>query len=506
MSIHTPSQVLRRSVRIGTVALVLVIAVALGGTLLLRSPTVAPAALVRSWQAPTVPTVPEPVRWVNPSSVGRPYGDTVAGLLTFRGNPTRTYYGAGPMPTMPKVLWSFPETAMCAQSRDGGENKTWCGTGWTGQPAVFERDGRTWVVFGAYDRKVHFLDAATGAPLRQDFPTGDIIKGSVTIDPDGFPLVYTGSRDNSYRVIAFDRDPPAELWALGAHDVGPTMWNDDWDGSGIVLNDHLFIGGENSRIHVVRLGRGYGADGLATVSPELVFHAAGWDDELLGALGDSMVSIENSVAISGDMMYFANSGGLVQGWNIGALRDGGEPQRTFRFWMGDDTDASVVIDEAGMLYVAAELERRNARSSEVGQIVKLDPSRPDPLVWSIAATATGHKGAGGVWATPALHRDVVYAATNSGKLLALDRSSGAQRWALELPGPTWQSPVVVDDVLLQGDCSGVLHAYDVRNTAVLPPELWQVTLGGCIESTPAVWKGRIYVGTRSGRFYAIGDK
>ena len=30
-------------------------------------------------------------------------------------------------------------------------------------------------------------------------------------------------------------------------------------------------------------------------------------------------------------------------------------------------------------------------------------------------------------------------------------------------------------------------------------------LGGCIESTPAVWKGRIYVGARGGRFYAIGD-
>ena len=36
------------------------------------------------------------------------------------------------------------------------------GTGWTGEPAVFERDGRTWVVFGAYDRALHFVDADTG--------------------------------------------------------------------------------------------------------------------------------------------------------------------------------------------------------------------------------------------------------------------------------------------------------------------------------------------------------
>ena len=34
--------------------------------------------------------------WSDPAAVGKPYGDKVTGLLTFRGNPTRTYYGTGP--------------------------------------------------------------------------------------------------------------------------------------------------------------------------------------------------------------------------------------------------------------------------------------------------------------------------------------------------------------------------------------------------------------------------
>ena len=38
---------------------------------------------------------------VNPASVGRPYSDKVDGLISFRGNPTRTYYGKGPVPTAP---------------------------------------------------------------------------------------------------------------------------------------------------------------------------------------------------------------------------------------------------------------------------------------------------------------------------------------------------------------------------------------------------------------------
>jgi hypothetical protein len=64
--------------------------------------------------------------------------------------------------------------------------------------------------------------------------------------------------------------------------------------------------------------------------------------------------------------------------------------------------------------------------------------------------------------------------------------------------------VVVDDVLLIGDCNGIMHAYDLADTTVRPPELWQLEIGGCIESTPAVWNGRMYFGTRAGGFHAVG--
>jgi outer membrane protein assembly factor BamB len=104
-----------------------------------------------------------------------------------------------------------------------------------------------------------------------------------------------------------------------------------------------------------------------------------------------------------------------------------------------------------------------------------------------------------------LHRDIVIVPTNAGDVHGIDRATGEIRWTKDLPGPTWQSPVIVDDVLVMGDCSGVLHGYDVGDTTVDPPELWSVELGGCIESTPAVWNGRIYVGTRGGAFFALGD-
>jgi outer membrane protein assembly factor BamB len=460
-------------------------------------PTIAPTT------TPPTTTAPPFAGWSDPAGVGQPYGDTVRGLLTFRGNPTRTYYGAGPVPrTAPVQAWRFPRTGgMCSESSDGRGARIWCGTGWTGQPSVFERDGRTWVVFGAYDRSVHFLDAATGERIIPSFPTGDLIKGSVTIDPDGYPIVYVGSRDNYLRAIAFDRAEPTELWRLSANAVSPTMWNNDWDGAPLVIDDYLFEGGENSQFHIVKLNRAYGPDGKVTVAPKLVFNTPGWDDQLLRDIGDREVSIENSVAVHGDVVYFANSGGLVQGWDISGLKEGRKPERVFRFWAGDDIDASIVIDEEGALYVGAEWERGNVRAKEVGQMFKLDPRRPDdPLVWKIDDRATMPAG---VWGTPALHKDIVIFDTNGGDVLGVDRDTGAVRWKFRLPGPTWQSPVVVDDVLLIGDCNGVMHAYDVADTGTAPVKLWSVNLGGCIESTPAVWNGRIYVGTRAGGFHAL---
>lgn len=463
------------------------------------TPTPSPA-IERSFTSPD-PDPPATV-WYDASSIGVPYSDAVNGVLTFRGSPTRSYYGRGPVPTSPRVQWSYPERAMCSQSTDQDGTREWCGTGWTGQPAVWSRTGGLWVAFGAYDRRVHVLDAVTGVPRLAPFQTGDLIKGSVTIDPDGHPLIYVGSRDNFLRVLSYDTGELLELWSLDAASIAPSKWNDDWDGAPVVLDDHLLVGGENSNFHVIRLNRGYDVDGNVTAAPELLSVVPGWDDELLAAVG-SNVSIENSVTIVDDVAYFANSGGLVQGWDIAPVRDGEPPQRTFRFWIGDDTDATVVVDDEGFLYAAAEFERGNERSRSLGQVVKLDPSRPDdPLIWS-AEARTGLDT--GVWATLAVYRDIVIVPAADGRVLALDRETGTERWALRLPGPVWSSPVIVDDVLVQGDCGGELHAYDLSNTAELPPELWSVVVGGCIESTPVVWEGRIWVGTRGGFFHMIAD-
>jgi hypothetical protein len=446
-----------------------------------------------------------------PAEASGPVNPDIPGVTTFRGNLTRSYYGEGPVLRRPRILWRYPRRGgMCAPSTDESGTHTWCGVGWTGQPNVIPRDGgRAELRFGAYDTGYHFLDAATGRQVRPDLDTGDLAKGSATSDPDGYPLYYAGSRDNIFRIVALDRRRPTVLWSLDANTSVPNqVWNDDWDGAALVVGDYLLEGGENSWFYVIKLNRGWTPRGKVRIRPRIVVTVPSWDAKLEREAPGGHYSIESSVAFHDGVAYFANSAGLVQGWDISrVLRGGKKAKRVFRFWTGDDTDASVVIDEDGYLYVASELETFGGRSLRVGQLMKLDPRRRKrPLVWSVPIRASGGDGKAGSWSTPALHEGAVYVATNAGGLLAVDRRSGRVRWRIGLPGPTWSSPVVVDDVLIQGDCNGVLHAYDVSEPLRKPRELWSVELGGCIEATPAVWKGRIFVGTRAGAMYAIGDR
>ncbi|MEZ5273745.1 MAG: PQQ-binding-like beta-propeller repeat protein [Ilumatobacteraceae bacterium] len=444
---------------------------------------------------------------VDPASFGRPYSQAVPGVLTFRGNPTRSYYGTGPMPrTTPQVLWSYPGNGpMCGESSEYGNVRTWCGTGWTGQAAVFERDGRTWVVFGAYDYKIHFVDAATGQDIIPPFATGDLAKGNVTVDPDGYPLIYEGSRDNYLRIIAFDGSEPRELWKLNGR-TEDRKHNDDWDAAPLVLNGYLIEGGENSWFHGVQLNRGYDANGMVTVNPALAFRVPGWDQQLINDLGSqdpNRVSLEASVSVSGDTAWLNNSGGLLQGWDISSLRTGsGQVTRTFRFWTGDDSDASVVPDDEGYLYVGVEVDRNNRRAQQVGQLLKIDPRNPDnPVVWSIDVNNGVDSG---TWATPIIVGDVVVWNTKPGKVYGIDRATGQILWKISVQGPVLSSPSLVDGVLIQADANGTIHAYDLADPRVEPTEIWSLDLDGNIESTPVVWNGRIYVGTRGGYFYCIG--
>jgi hypothetical protein len=469
---------------------------------------------LRSSTAPTPTGGPVP----STASTPGPINTAFPGLTTFRGNATRDYYGEGPLPVHPVILWRYPTSGeLCARSVDAGISGSaaatvWCGTGWTGQPNVIQHpNGAIEIREGAYDDHYHFLNGRTGRPVRPDLVTGDLAKGSATSDAEGYPLYYGGSRDNFLRVIALDRPKPTVLWSLNADTSVPDpMWNNDWDGAPLEIGDYLLEGGENSWFYVIRLNRHYDSRHKVQVDPKVVMAVPGWDQEQLNAIGDTNVSIEDSVAFYNGVAYFSNSGGLVQGWDISDILKGGTHyRRVFRFFDGDENDASIVIDPQGYLYVSRHVTHHNSSrpqtvAHQIGSLAKLDPSKPaDPVVWSRQIGGFGPQD--GILGTPGLYKGIVYTTVDEGGLVALNATTGRILWHMSLPGPTWGSTVPVDDQLLVGDCSGVLHDFDISQPRRLPREIWHVQLSGCIESTPAVWHGKIWVGARGGQIYGIGD-
>ncbi len=181
----------------------------------------------------------------------------------------------------------------------------------------------------------------------------------------------------------------------------------------------------------------------------------------------------------------------------------------FDFYAGGDIDATPVVDEDGFLYVAIEHEPSQmgavelARNTEVGQLIKLNPYSGDaPVVWSIDLRASG--GDSGVWATPALHEGHLYVPTQTGEFLAVVAATGEIAWSDDVGWHAWSSPLIVDEMLLVATCvGGEMRAYSLDDPAT-PVLVWTVQVApNCVEATPVVWDGTIYLGSRDGYMRAF---
>ena len=87
--------------------------------------------------------------------------------------------------------------------------------------------------------------------------------------------------------------------------------------------------------------------------------------------------------------------------------------------------------------------------------------------------------------------------TLGGRIVALDKSTGAVVWSVEQSNDYWASPVVVYDeqgkaYLIQCDRGGICTLYD----ASTGDKLNTIDLGSRIDSTPAVFNNMLVVGTR----------
>lgn len=377
-----------------------------------------------------------------------PYGDASAStksVLMFRGNPTHTFYGTGPIATKPKLIWRYRMEDFPTLLH--GKPHNWAGTGWTGQASVLA--GHVFV--GSVGRNLYCFDASDGT-LRWRFRAGRMFKSSLCIFEN---RLYIGNVDDYLR--CFDANTGKVIWKYNT--------KRDLDSSPCVANGRLYIAGENgyTRCFDPRTGRVIWQTFCGGIGP--------------GTPGGSN-GVETSPAVADGEVYVAN----YDGWLIAMSEANGAIKWKAR--TGDDTDVSPVIS-GNLLYTAAE-EKNPV-------LFCFDRARKGKVVWQ-------HNNRRGWWSTPAVVGDRLYVGGHDGVMYCFDAKDGKIIWRYKVGAPIWCSPAVVDDRVIFGCFNPYLHMLNAKNGKLI----WRYNMGGKSHSAPCVVDGRIYVGAASGWFHCFG--
>ena len=455
----------------------------------------------------------------NPQTFPARYTD-VEGVLTFRGGPLRDG-GAWGVAHVEKR-----ELAIVWKATTGAGKAPWFGgAGWTGEPALVRwpkdvlaampvrvppgsAEDFVEVIQGSLDGSVHFFDLKTGARTRDPIVTGNAIKGSVSVDARGWPLLFVGQgipEGKPIGVHVYSLVTDKELFLLNGHD--PRAPNTSWgafDSSGLVNRDSdtFVVGGENGLVYVVKLNTAFDAHARTlTIAPDVVRYR-------YKHKATREVGIESSLAVLGSTAWWADDGGLVQALDLRTLTP------LWSFPTGDDTDASVTVsleDGAPMLYTGNELDQRGADEG-VTDLRKLDGTTGAEL-WHRALPCKGMtepRHEPGLFSTNALVDDLAIFMVSrcptfaGGTLLALDKKTGKDVWRREMKFLAWPSTTVLHDQtgkawLLQADAGGYVHLVDAHTGEIV----FSLKLPATIEATPAIFDSRVVLATRGDAIYGL---
>ena len=446
----------------------------------------------------------------------------VEGVTTFRGNNYRDSAAYGNIPDDPEeleIVWSVAVSQI----------DDWGGVGWTGQCAIVrwpeetvrimnvreEKQGGplTEVIYATLDGRIYFLDLYDGQATRPAINIGAPIKGSVTVDPRGYPLLYVGqgipeanghSVDIGTRIFSLidqqllfflDGDDSFAQRSWYAFDAAPLV-----DGK----TDTMLQVGENAILYLVKLNTDYDPEaGTISIDPKV-------DRYVFRSRVSDQPGMENSLAVYNDYGYFVDNSGLLQCVDLNTLTC---------VWAGDtgdDTDATIVLEEEadGTVALYTATEREHSASYDENAYLRKINALTGEMLWKLPVKVyTSEGNEGGSFATPALGKgelgDLIFAhmtrtPDDGATLMAVDKESGEVVWRVAMGSGGWSSPVCVYDAsgkgyVLVGSSSGALRLYDGRTGRIISI----CDLEGNIEGSPAVFEDMLVVGTRGKRIFGV---
>lgn len=443
------------------------------------------------------------------------------GVTTFRGSNYRDGGAYGTVPENPSRLTPIWMKRI-------GRLDEWSGVGWTGQGSAVRwpqelkqnmnitaekkaKDGLVEVIYATLDGNIYFLDLDDGEETRKSIDIGAPIKGSLSLDPRGYPLLYCGQ--GIYDVEGKRVKCGTRIWSLydqsllymlnGDDDYALRAWR-AFDCSPLVdgKTDTMLTVGENGILYSVKLNTRVSSTKVA-VDPQV-------DRYLYTQSIDGKIGSENSIAVYNNYAYFATNVGIIQCVDLNTM------QLVWSFDAKDDIDASLVIevtpDGVVSLYAANELDIRGSRGAS--QMFKLNALTGE-LLWvrNSDAIYQNDDNGGGSFATPAVGKNdlsnLVYfqvARTEDTRSMvyALDKSTGDVVWSYPMGAYGWSSPTIVytpsgKGYVFVGSSNGMLRLFDGLTGRVVAA----VDLEDNIEGSPIIFNDILVVGTRGSRIYGV---
>jgi len=460
----------------------------------------------------------------------------VQGIVSFRGNNFRDSASYGIADIVNKSFsdanWSVPTTSLQAPN-----GTYWTGSGWVGQPLIVtwpkevrahmnmydwakNSDSLTEVIYATMDGNIYFLDLKTGQKTRDNLFLGYTFKGSGALDPRGYPILYLGSGYDSTkgtsRAFIINLLDCSVMYEFGNSDSFSLRRKlSFFDGSPLVDadTDQLIYPGESGIIYIITLNTKYDADtGVLSISPSDVIK---WRYNGTRTTQDTYwLGMEDSAVIWRSHLIIADNGGNLMCLNL---------QNLTLDWVQnvlDDTNCSPVLElEDGhpYIYISTSFHagwRAAANSTANIPVWKIDAETGE-IVWHTDYACQTEEGvSGGVQGTLALGKnklsDLIFvpvartpkAAT--GKLVALNKQTGALVWQLQTQIYSWSSPVAVYDkdgngYLVFCTAGGYMYLIDGLTGKVLD----HLDLGGNVEASPAVYNSTIVIGTRKQLIWGV---
>lgn len=454
--------------------------------------------------------------------IGTSNYDTIKGISTFRGNNYRDSAFYGKLSITEKKLKKIWANTI-------GQTDSWTGIGWNGQPSIIQwdddvknqmniypefkqKDNFTEVIIGGLDSIVHFYDLDTGLPCRPEINVPSSIKGSVTIDPRGYPLLYVGQGINEVHGVSvkfgyhiFSLITGEELFFINGRDKFAYLSWGAFDGNPIIdaQTDSMILPGENGLVYVINLNTKYdkekGSISIAPITTRYRFTKNG-----------KAGGIENAMTIYGNYAFFVNNNGVVQCLELASLSP------VWSYQMEDDCDATIGLEEEGeeiFLYVGCEVDKRKTVAPAYVRKLK---GRTGEAVWEYSCTCQYDIDVnGGLLSSPIIGKNSIsdlvifnfskVTSLYNGKMVALEKGTGNVVWEKDLSHYSWSSPVAVysesgEAYVVFGDSAGIMHLIDARTGETLYK---LQTGGGNMEGSPAVFNNNIIIGTRGKKIFRI---